>query len=137
MARSIAYACVQLHVTLSTIDPYNHESNGFSYLGLWDTIVNYLKDGTKDVQEVKALYQWWNSHVFPSHGDSSNASKSMNASKSTLEEQRKARALAASAAANGADAQLGTHPGECGGVELDAQQPVTATNAETGMGGSA
>ncbi|KAK7015136.1 hypothetical protein VNI00_019202 [Paramarasmius palmivorus] len=99
--RSIAYACVQLHFTLNVLDSYNHEGDGFSYAGLWDTIIDYFEDGTKDEEEVKALYKWWNHRIFPLHGQASNGSKNIAASKSTLEEQRKARALAALTAANG------------------------------------
>ncbi|KAF9501633.1 hypothetical protein BDN71DRAFT_1500672 [Pleurotus eryngii] len=66
--RTIAYAAVLLHFSLSPAKFWDLEFNDFSYEAFYNNIVDYLEDPGDDdeaVAEVKAVIDWWNRRVFP------------------------------------------------------------------------
>ncbi|KAF9496257.1 hypothetical protein BDN71DRAFT_1505953 [Pleurotus eryngii] len=66
--RTIAYAAVLLHLSLSPAKFWDLEFNDSSYESFYNNIIDYLEDPGDDeeaVAEVKTVIDWWNYRVFP------------------------------------------------------------------------
>ncbi|KAL0056630.1 hypothetical protein AAF712_016765 [Marasmius tenuissimus] len=61
--RSIAYAAVMLHFCLLSAPHWMYEYDGFNYIALYDSIVDFF-EVVLDKEESKALLKWWTQVVF-------------------------------------------------------------------------
>ncbi|KAF9042127.1 hypothetical protein BJ165DRAFT_1405840 [Panaeolus papilionaceus] len=96
--RSIAYAAVLLAFNLTDAAQWMEEYNKFSYVVLWEFIVDFFEAPSDDASKKRAddLLLWWNRKIFPQHHSSSDTSSSSKKARDKLKQQRLRRLTAGS-----------------------------------------
>ncbi|KAJ7583573.1 hypothetical protein C8J56DRAFT_1167449 [Mycena floridula] len=109
--RSIAYACVLAHYSLTSAGTWNNASlryRGVDYGEMWKFIVDFFEEAKTPLaqEQVKEILQWWNRNVFPDAVEAVAQANGTQSSRSKLARQRAAREAAAAQAAADAAAVL-------------------------------
>ncbi|KAJ7579624.1 hypothetical protein C8J56DRAFT_1104400 [Mycena floridula] len=109
--RSIAYACVLAHYSLTSAGTWNNASlryRGVDYGEMWKFIVDFFEEAKMPLaqEQVKEILQWWNRNVFPDAVEAVAQANGTQSSRSKLAHQRAAREAAAAQAAADAAAAL-------------------------------
>ncbi|KAJ3967240.1 hypothetical protein EV361DRAFT_931598 [Lentinula raphanica] len=95
----IAYVATMYHFGLTDASSWDVTYNGFDYIALYDTIVDYFTDatpGTPGAEQSKEILSWWNRHVFPEQQSAAAAATAAVSFRNALKSQRAAKAAAAS-----------------------------------------
>ncbi|KAE9397015.1 hypothetical protein BT96DRAFT_1021043 [Gymnopus androsaceus JB14] len=94
----IAYVACMYHFSLTDATSWDANYNGFNYVALYDTIVDYfeaVKPETPEAKHMQELLGWWTKHLFPQQQSAAAAARSAVTFHSTISQQRAAKVKAA------------------------------------------